>query len=293
MNVLAFGEILWDIIDDKPHIGGAPLNFAAHIVKSGAHSSIISRVGNDEFGIEAREVVKGLGVAVENIGLDSDHPTGTVDVYLSKGQPDYHIVENVAFDFIIQDQIPDNCADFDIFYFGTLVQRSAISRSTLYQLLETSSFTYRFYDVNLRKNCFNAETVRKSFEFANIIKLNDEEVAMVSKLVFNQELSIIDFVQFCQQQYQPEIILITAGADGCYVFWQGELLHIKGEVVVVKDAIGAGDAFSATFMYNYFHSHDAILAATVANKIGGFVASQQGAIPDYPEALKRLLSKKH
>lgn len=289
MKVLAFGEILWDIIEDSAHIGGAPLNFAAHSVKSGAQGRIISCLGSDDIGLEAKVIVAGLGVGTDHIGFDSVHPTGTVQVFLSEGQPDYLIVENVAYDFITQDLIPDSTAEYDIFYFGTLVQRSETTRQTLYKLLDSSSFAFKFYDVNLRKNCYSTETIKKSFEYANVIKLNDEEVAEVSKLVFNQDLEMIGFVQACYNRYHPEIILITAGADGCYVFWHDELHHIEGEKVIVKDAIGAGDAFSATFMYNYFHSRDAVLAASVANKIGGYVASQEGAIPDYPENLKKIL----
>ena len=289
MKVLAFGEILWDIIEGSSHIGGAPLNFAAHSVKSGAKGSIISCLGSDDLGLEAKRIVAGLGVGTDHIGIDSDHPTGTVEVFLSEGQPDYLIVENVAYDFITKDLIPDSAAEFDIFYFGTVVQRSETTQQTLYKLLDTRSCALRFYDVNLRKSCYSAETIKKSFEYANVIKLNDEEVAEVSKLVFNQELEMNDFVRNCHKRYQPEIVLITAGEDGCYVFWHDELHHIEGEKVIVKDAIGAGDAFSAAFMYNYFHSHDAVLAASVANKIGAYVASQEGAIPDYPEDFKKIL----
>jgi len=50
MNVLSFGEILWDKIEDVYHLGGAPLNFAAHFVKCGGSAAIFSAVGNDRLG---------------------------------------------------------------------------------------------------------------------------------------------------------------------------------------------------------------------------------------------------
>lgn len=35
LDVVAFGEILWDVIDGTAHIGGAPFNVAAHAVRCG------------------------------------------------------------------------------------------------------------------------------------------------------------------------------------------------------------------------------------------------------------------
>ena len=62
ISTLVFGEILWDIIENQKYIGGAPLNFAAHIVKCGGSSSVISGVGNDELGRLALEYVHKLDV---------------------------------------------------------------------------------------------------------------------------------------------------------------------------------------------------------------------------------------
>ena len=46
MKLLSFGEILFDVFTDNSHIGGAPLNFAAHAAKQGADAWIVSAVGN-------------------------------------------------------------------------------------------------------------------------------------------------------------------------------------------------------------------------------------------------------
>jgi len=47
MKILSFGEVLWDIIGEEAHLGGAPLNFAAHSVLCGGQSSMLSRLGID------------------------------------------------------------------------------------------------------------------------------------------------------------------------------------------------------------------------------------------------------
>lgn len=280
---MAFGEILWDIIDGQPHLGGAPLNFAAHLAKSGVQSEMISAVGTDYYGAEAKKRVKELSVGVDLVSELSEYPTGTVDVFLEDGQPDYLIHTNVAFDHIRVKKT--DLEHYDLFYFGTLIQRETESRESLYRVLQHNNFDYIFYDVNLRKNCFNSETLKTSLGYANIIKLNMDEVHEIARLIWNQEMSLEGFLVRLNKEFSPRIVIITDGGNGCYVFESNELKHVAGVKVKVKDAVGAGDSFSAAFMAKYMKSKDALLSAMVANKVGAYVASCEGAIPDYSKEL--------
>lgn len=132
MKVLAFGEILWDIINGEAFLGGAPLNFAAHCAQCGNEAYIISRVGKDRLGDQALTLCRTFRVNNTFVQVDSSRPTGTVDVILAKGQPDYTIHENVAYDYIAADDIPDlQSYGFDVVYFGSLAQRSLKSSLAL------------------------------------------------------------------------------------------------------------------------------------------------------------------
>ena len=62
MKILSFGEIIWDVYPDKRHIGGAPLNLAAHAKKQGAEAYLMSAVGDDELGKKALSALDGFGV---------------------------------------------------------------------------------------------------------------------------------------------------------------------------------------------------------------------------------------
>ena len=57
-KLLAFGEILWDVYPDEKFLGGASLNFAAHFVKFGHEAEMLSALGADALGEEAREQLK-------------------------------------------------------------------------------------------------------------------------------------------------------------------------------------------------------------------------------------------
>ena len=291
MNALAFGEILWDMIDDEHHLGGAPLNFAAHVSQCGGQSAIISQVGADALGDRALEQAKDLRVDVRWVTRSNDDPTGTVDVFLRDGQPDYTIHEQVAYDKI---RLPDIDAlkqsDYDVFYFGTLAQRSEHNSQILSQLLNEIQFPHIFYDINLRKSYYSRTIIERSLKQSNIFKINDAEAATVSQLLWNKNFGLETFSKKIAEEYEIDIVIITAAERGCFVMRRGGLVHIPGHHIQVVDAVGAGDSFSAAFMTVYLNSHDVISAANVANQVGAFVASSRGAIPVYPKRIRELLN---
>lgn len=289
MRILAFGEILWDIINGVEHLGGAPFNFAAHAAQCGHEAYIITRVGNDTLGKRAIDLSKKQGVSVTFIQTDTEHPTGTVDVTLSQGQPDYFIQENVAYDFISTEGKFHNEKSFDVFYFGSLAQRNDVSSKTLEQILSGNKFRYVFYDVNIRKGGYTEQIIKRSLKACNIFKLNADEVSVISEILVGSSLVMEEFCQ-CLKTLFPQLgtIIITASEKGCYIY-QNELVHIAGNPVRVQDAVGAGDAFSASFMHVFAKTGDALLSAKTANQVGAFVATQTGAIPEYTPEIRQLL----
>lgn len=292
MKVLAFGEILWDIIEGKEHLGGAPFNFAAHAAKCGHKSFILSRLGRDERGLLAFDQAKTFGVDVSLIQWDEQYPTGIVDVQLANGQPDYVIRPHAAYDYVSADDILDQLEKnvFDVFYFGSLSQRNVASAQALHTILSKNRFKHVFYDVNLRKAGYSDEIIRKSLAACTILKLNHDEVNVISKILAGHQLTHEVFCKYVKSQY-PNVrtIVITAAENGCFVF-ESTLQYLPGTPVTVKDAVGSGDAFSAAFMHIYAASGRAVTAAKVANHVGAFVATQAGAIPQYPDEIIGLLN---
>lgn len=295
MKVLAFGEILWDIIEGSEHLGGAPFNFSAHMAQCGNESFIVSRLGSDFLGMRAYNRSKIHGVDVSLIQWDQTYPTGIVDVTLNNGQPDYVIRENVAYDFIESESVLRFLRTnvFDVFYFGSLSQRSDIAANTLLAILEKNVFPNVFYDVNLRKNAYTEEIVKRSLSLCTIFKLNTDEVPVISGMHVGHALNNEEFCK-CMRELYPNIrtIIVTASEKGCFIMHNDEFVYVPGTPVNVVDAVGAGDAFSASFMHVLVCTGNAIQAAKTANRIGAFVATRSGAIPDYPPEIKELLDIK-
>jgi fructokinase len=295
MRILSFGEILFDIIEGEHYLGGAPLNFAGHLAQFGTaaapvKSYILSAVGTDGLGERALQEIDRLGVNTSLVQQKEEHPTGTVPVVIRNGQPDYTILEHVAYDFIA---LPENELareePFDVLYFGTLAQRSEQSRQTLRQLLARNSFKQVFYDINLRKDSYTKQLILESLQHCTILKLNDEEVEVLSQLLYQQELGIEEFAKRVAREHGIDVVVITAGAEGCYVLEDEAFSFVKGYPAKVVDTVGAGDSFSAAFVYHYFRTNDPVYAADIANRLGAFVASSRGPLPPYTPEIRRLL----
>jgi fructokinase len=289
-RILAFGEILWDIIEGEAHLGGAPLNFAAHVHQCGLSSGIVSCLGNDDLGNRAMKEVERLGVKTDLI-LRRNKKTGTVKVEINEGQPDYEIFKQVAYDFIDLGRLDHkSIRAYNIFYFGTLAQRSDCSRESLYDILDQHSFDQIFYDVNLRKDSYTKEIIEKSLSRCSIFKSSDEEVTILSQMLFGDNLSFRDFAENVSNHYPNiKIVIITAGGKGSYVYQGGVLIEVPSDPIEVKDTVGAGDSFSAAFLTTFLRSNDAVKSVTIANHVGGFVASHHGAIPTYSDQIKDYL----
>jgi len=293
MKFVSFGEILWDIIDGKEHLGGAPFNLAAHLARCGVESFMISSLGDDDLGRRALREMDRLAVDAAYVRIDPEHPTGTVDVTLSEaGQPSYCINENAAYDFIAptEEQIDAvSAGGFHVFCFGTLAQRSETTRSALRELLSRFKGAHVFCDINLRQDYYSKELVKHSLASATILKLNDEEVGELSMLLRGECLSLKVFSEMVSEQYNLDLVIVTRGEKGCVTFREGRYREHPGKSVRVADAVGAGDAFSAAFLYKFCAEGDPAEAARVANELGAFVASRRGAIPDYTEDIKTVL----
>ena len=287
MKLLSFGEILWDIVDSREYLGGAPFNLAVHAARCGVDCTFISSIGDDGRGREALATAEKMNIDCRYIQVNADHPTGTVDAVISGGgQPEYIIHESVAYDFIALDagsikRIVES--RFDVFCFGSLAQRNRTTGDSLMRLLAelNKSDTKIFCDVNLRQNYFNKAILESSLMACDILKLNDEEVKVISKL-FNSSVqtSTEDFCVSLGRQMDIKEIIVTMGEKGALVFDGKDCNLIEGEKVEVINTIGAGDAFSAVFLCKRLTGKSPQQAACLANRIAAFVCTQNGAVPE-------------
>ena len=277
-RVIAFGEVLWDHLPSGKILGGAPFNFAFRMRSLGHDARLVSCVGRDQLGEEVLQQMTRLKMDLSLIQRDDFRSTGVVQVTLDDGQPDFHIVEDVAYDHIaLSDALLQETLNTGYIYWGTLIQRSDESRNTLRQLIENSTGELIFLDLNLRKSCFSYETVDYSLNHSTILKLNDTEVDVISKLLNIPNISIPNFCQQIMSRYHLDVCLVTMGERGAFCMSEQTSVYCPGYQIVVADTIGAGDAFSAGFLHQWLETRDLKSACAFGNALGALVAMQQGA----------------
>lgn len=290
--VVGIGEALWDMLPDGKKIGGAPANFAYHVGQAGVPSCVISAIGADKLGEELVENFKEkkLNFVLEVV----DYPTGTVQVSLENGIPVYDIKEGVAWDNIPASQnIMDICKRTRAVSFGSLGQRSSISRETLQTFLdsmpEDGTRRFRIFDVNLRQNFYTPEILVESMRRCNVMKINDEELILVSRMFGYPGIDLKDKCWLLLGKYHLDILILTCGINGSYVFTPGQVSFLPTPVVDVVDTVGAGDSFSAVFMASILQGASIEAAHHNAIACSAYVCTQPGAMPTMPPELLNMI----
>jgi fructokinase len=283
-NIVGLGEILWDLLPTGAQLGGAPANFAYVASQIGNHGIVLSRVGDDEQGGAILEELKAKNLSTENIQIDAKNRTGIVNVSLNgDGQPLYEIVENAAWDFLELSGAWRKIAQTaDAVCFGSLAQRNSVSRRTICEFIDLTK-NLRIFDANLRQQFFSPTVLRKSLNLANVVKLNHEELPVIAEMFEIKAIDPLETAQKLLEKFGLKLICVTRGENGSILVSKNEVSENAGLRIEVKDTIGAGDAFTAALAHGVLRGWDLNEINEFANKIGAFVASNSGAMPNFPE----------
>jgi fructokinase len=284
LNFISIGEVLWDVVGEAEHLGGAPLNFSAHAAKLGHGAYLVSAVGADPRGRKALSHIRALGLTTDFIPTLPEYPTGYVSVTLHDGgQPCFTIHRPAAYDFaqLAPGQLEQlaRLAPSWI-YFGTLAQTNSVVRSTTSGVIAAAPRAKRFYDVNLRANSYDREVVSHLLASATLTKLNDVEIGILENLLGDPHHKSIE--EFCRKwaaRFGWEAACVTRGDKGCALLLGSDYVESPAYPITVVDAIGAGDAFAAGLMHALSSGWDAKRSADFANRLGALIASRTGAIP--------------
>ena len=289
--MIGLGELLWDLFPKGKQLGGAPANFAYITAMLGDGGIVASRVGDDRLGQEALWHLKSSGLDVSRIQRDATHPTGTVKVSVdAKGQPEYEITENVAWDFMefSEDWIA-LARKASAVCFGSLAQRHPVSRATIRAFLSAlPSFAIPIFDVNLRQSYFSAEIIRDAIRHAKVLKLNHEEFPRLLDLVqchVKNGASDVDSARWLCKEHSLRLVCITRGGSGSLLVTAESQNEHPGFAIKVGDTVGAGDAFTAAMVHHALRGSSLGAMNAAANRMGAWVASQEGAMPPADPAI--------
>ena len=280
--VVGLGEVLWDVLPEGKKLGGAPANFAYHAGQFlGSDNTIaISALGDDKLAEETLEALREHNL--NDLLPRVPYPTGTVQVQLDEqGVPTYDIKENVAWDNIPFDDdirhIAENCRAV---CFGSLAQRNVVSRTTIQKFLDaTPDDCLKIFDISLRQQFYTKEVLKESMQRCNILKINDEELVLIGRMFGYPGLDIENKCWLILGKYNLDMLVLTCGTNGSYVFRPGEMSYQATPHVEVADTVGAGDSFTGSFCAAILNGKSMVEAHKLAVAVSAYVCTQNGAMP--------------
>ena len=285
--IVGIGEALWDMLPEGRKIGGAPANFTYHVSQFGLDAVAVSAVGDDELGAEIRQTFdeKGLDTLLATV----PQPTGTVAVTLdAKGVPHYEICEGVAWDNIpFSPELEDLARNTIAVCYGTLAQRNSVSRKTIESFIAAMPADgIKVCDINLRGTFYDKEVIESSMRMCDILKINDEEIDEVSRLLGaefpTQRMAALNLMS----RYEIDILILTCGAKESYIYcMDGTESRLATPKVKVADTVGAGDSFTGAFIAALLCGKDIKKAHALAVEVAAYVCTQNGAMPELPESI--------
>ena len=282
--ISVIGEILFDEFPNYRRLGGAPFNFAYHLKNFGFNVRFVSKIGMDDAGKEILHKLELARFNLDDIQVDEDHPTGSVNVQLDKsGAPQFDIISDVAYDYI--EFIPEYHSNIinaaQMIYFGSLIQRSKAGYENLQTFItRNSSETLNFYDINLRPGCYNNAIIEKSLTKTDILKLNISELGKLKQML-SLKVSNDDLVYHLMETQSISTVSLTKGESGSELFTnQGCFNSETARAIKVVDSVGAGDAYAAMLAAGLLEKWRPEEIVGRASLFASRVCEIKGAIPD-------------
>lgn len=287
--IVGIGELLWDMLPEGKQFGGAPCNFAFHAKQSGAQVYIVSAVGDDDLGDELLDVIADIDLSLRYIQKKKDVPTSVVDVQLDAGgSPNYNIKESVAWDNIEwSEQLEELARSVDAVCFGSLSQRSAVSRRTIMNFLDaTKEDCLRVFDVNLRQHYYDKDILLASLSRANILKLNEDELPVLAKILGYE---CADALSSLMNNFDLKLLVYTKGSKGSVLYSPDEVSELAIPKVEVVDTVGAGDSFTSMVVCGLLNGEDLEVIHKTASRLSSYVCAQRGATPSVPKEIYKFI----
>ncbi|TYQ07137.1 UNVERIFIED_ORG: fructokinase [Zoogloea ramigera] len=291
-TIAVFGESLVDDFITEQVVGGAPFNVARNLAAFGVATLMVTRIGEDKNGALVRREFERFGMTEAGLQIDALEATGRVVVERNEAGHRFIILPDQAYDYVAAAPALAALAASkpSVLYFGTMAQRHETSRATVRAMLDASK-AQRYLDLNVRDGQVTERCAFESLHLADIVKVNEEELKDLfkwythtqpgTKSVDSREM--VDACQALMRTFNLQTLIVTLGERGAIVFEADGTVTINQQCHApahIVDTVGAGDAFSAVFLYGQAQGWPLPLTLARANAFAGAICGVAGAVPN-------------
>ena len=279
-KIVAFGEVVWDVLPNDKILGGTPTNMVFRCNSFKEEGFLLSRLGNDELGRAALVRLNELGISEENVQIDFEFPTGTVNISLNENnEANFHVTPDVAFDHIeFSAEALKLARSADCLFYGLLPQRFGISKNTLRELINEPQDSVHFLDLKLFHHFFNVKVVENLLECSHIVRIKEKEIEFLGAELGIESDNIESFCNSLIKRYKINLVLITRGDAGVFAYDKKDrAFYDGGYQIKVEDNIGSGIAFCAGFLHYYLKGKSIQDSLNFGNAAGALNTTKRGA----------------
>lgn len=311
-DVTALGELLIDftpcgtseagmnLFEQNP--GGAPANVLAALCNLGFQTAFIGKVGDDMHGALLKDTLDKAGIDTTGLIVDDSVFTTLAFVSLQNGERNFSFARKPGADTQLRpEEVKEEIVkNTKIFHCGSLSLTDEPARSATFHAVKMAKEAGALisYDPNYRAPLWNSveeakEQMRSMIPYADIMKISDEETALLTDYSDPKEAAqaLLDQGVAC--------VVVTLGKDGALLKTAQVEIVEKGKERKVVDTTGAGDSFWGGILSRF--AKDGISPAEIteekarkyvrfANAVAGLCVEKRGAIPAMP-TLEQVLAE--
>ena len=276
--IVAVGSINADLVAEKSvtaqranyaygsnfemNLGGKSLNVALTALALSNDVALISRIGNDIFGLEILNKAMKDGLITQYITIDEQAHTGIGHV---------RVDENGQYDTIVINGANWNLTEEDIDAFisdGYRPKFAIFNFETDINLLK--KIIPKFKQINSQIVINFSPIVNNMRDLLNLTDVAVLNLAEAQQILESSESNPEDLLKKLKS-FGPKIVVITLGGDGAVAMnSDGLVVKVPAQVAKVKNTVGAGDGFLACLIYSIAQElslEQSLINATYVGKI--------------------------
>ena len=268
-------------------LGGSATNVAVAVARLGHKSAVITKVGDDGFGLYVRAALEGFGVKARYVDTDPDlrTPLAFCEIYPPDDFPLLFYREPKAPDINIEveDLDLEAISEVPLFWITGTGLSEEPSRSTTLRALEARSEGITVVDLDYRPMLWESreETerwYREALKHVTVAVGNQEEVEVVVGTGDPHEASaaLLDI--------GLDLAIVKRGPEGVLVRTKEGVAEAPPIEVEIVNGLGAGDAFGGALCHALLCGWDPERSIAYANAAGAIVASRLACADDMPTA---------
>lgn len=269
------------------NFGGDSFNTAVAAARLGSSVGYITRIGNDAFASALQETI-----LKENIQIfpnrSTKAPTGLYFVSVDgEGQREFvYYRQKSAASMLGPDDISvDTIKNSKVVYASGITM--AISDSARKAVIKAFKIAREHgimtaFDPNYRETLWGSEedVVDMLNEILPLVDVflpsfPDDTASMIR---FNKPEQVVDYFLF----KGVKLVVVKAGAQGCYLGFKREIKHIPAMSIKAIDTTGAGDAFNGGFLHGLVNEESLINCARLGITTASLKVLNRGSATAMP-----------